>query len=453
MITAIKWNNHSILGNLELNFTKKDGTAYETIIFAGENGSGKTTILETISTFLNLETIEPFKYIRYSINNTEYEIQPLKPHENLGLHIRKNLSDNSSKEVRTNRNNNPNLITKDLEDIRHYGVVYSKARSDFNTAKIDSTRTSKLDDQTYEIDQNNNFTSIKQLLVDLYMQDCVQTSRAVKEKHGLSESDYNNIENSSNISRFKKAFNTFFDKIQFDGVDPKHKNGFEILFQKNDKKISIDDLSTGEKQIIFRGSMLLKNLNKLENAHVFIDEPELSMHPKWQQKILKFYQNLFVENGNQKVQMFFATHSENVIEAAIQNKEDTLIVVLNENCGVIEATYITDALVLPTITASEINYIAFQIPSVDLHAQLYAYLQSKTGNDKVLSCDKYIEQQAIYNPSIHYKLYTATIGKKTISYNTLPTYIRNCIDHPDAMHNYTNEELEISIQLLRELCK
>ena len=100
-----------------------------------------------------------------------------------------------------------------MEDIRHYGVVYSKARSDFNTAKIDSTRTSKLDDQTYEIDQNNNFTSIKQLLVDLYMQDCVQTSRAVKEKHGLSESDYNNIENSSNISRFKKAFNTFFDKI------------------------------------------------------------------------------------------------------------------------------------------------------------------------------------------------------------------------------------------------
>ena len=96
MITAIKWNNHSILGNLELNFTKKDGTAYETIIFAGENGSGKTAILETISTFLNLETIEPFKYIKYSINNTEYEIQPLKPHENLGLHIRKNLSANSS---------------------------------------------------------------------------------------------------------------------------------------------------------------------------------------------------------------------------------------------------------------------------------------------------------------------------------------------------------------------
>ena len=52
MITKIKWNNHEILGNLELDFTKADGSPYSTIILAGENGTGKTTILETLSTFL-----------------------------------------------------------------------------------------------------------------------------------------------------------------------------------------------------------------------------------------------------------------------------------------------------------------------------------------------------------------------------------------------------------------
>ena len=48
MITEIKWNNHPVLGNLELNFTKPDGTPYNTIVIAGENGTGKTTIVSSI---------------------------------------------------------------------------------------------------------------------------------------------------------------------------------------------------------------------------------------------------------------------------------------------------------------------------------------------------------------------------------------------------------------------
>ena len=65
MIRKIKWNDHAILGNLELDFTKPDGSVYNTIVLAGENGTGKTTILETLSTFLNLGSIEPFEYISY----------------------------------------------------------------------------------------------------------------------------------------------------------------------------------------------------------------------------------------------------------------------------------------------------------------------------------------------------------------------------------------------------
>ena len=46
MIKKIKWHNHAILGNLELDFTKPDGTIYDTIVLAGENGTGKTTVLD-----------------------------------------------------------------------------------------------------------------------------------------------------------------------------------------------------------------------------------------------------------------------------------------------------------------------------------------------------------------------------------------------------------------------
>ncbi len=53
-IRKVKWNNHPVLGNLELDFTDAtDLPPYETVLFAGENGAGKTIVLESISTFLN----------------------------------------------------------------------------------------------------------------------------------------------------------------------------------------------------------------------------------------------------------------------------------------------------------------------------------------------------------------------------------------------------------------
>ena len=60
MITKIKWKNHNVLGNLKLDFTNKDGTVYDNIVIAGENGTGKTTILETLVNFLSGGTIVPF---------------------------------------------------------------------------------------------------------------------------------------------------------------------------------------------------------------------------------------------------------------------------------------------------------------------------------------------------------------------------------------------------------
>lgn len=48
MITKVKWKNYKALGNLELDFTNATGEPYNTIVLAGENGTGKTTVLESI---------------------------------------------------------------------------------------------------------------------------------------------------------------------------------------------------------------------------------------------------------------------------------------------------------------------------------------------------------------------------------------------------------------------
>lgn len=45
-IRKIKFQEHPILRNLELDFCGKDGKALDTIIFSGENGTGKSTIFK-----------------------------------------------------------------------------------------------------------------------------------------------------------------------------------------------------------------------------------------------------------------------------------------------------------------------------------------------------------------------------------------------------------------------
>ena len=62
-IKRLKYKDHPILGNLELDFTTDGDRPYDSVILAGNNGCGKTTILDTISTFLNRGAFEYFDYI------------------------------------------------------------------------------------------------------------------------------------------------------------------------------------------------------------------------------------------------------------------------------------------------------------------------------------------------------------------------------------------------------
>lgn len=80
------------------------------------------------------------------------------------------------------------------------------------------------------------------------------------------------------ISRFTRAFDKMFDKLRYKRII--NKNGKKvILFEKNGKEIPIEALSSGEKQIVYRGCFLLKDVDATKGAFVFIDEPEISLHP------------------------------------------------------------------------------------------------------------------------------------------------------------------------------
>lgn len=93
--------------------------------------------------------------------------------------------------------------------------------------------------------------------------------------------NYADFEPISKIRRFKMAFNGFFPQLRYKKVSETTEEKV-VLFEKHGKEIMIDQLSTGEKQVVFRGVSLLKNSGNMEDGTAFIDEPELSMHPSWQ---------------------------------------------------------------------------------------------------------------------------------------------------------------------------
>ena len=60
MLLRVRWGEWRQIARLDLDLSDPNGRPYKTVVLAGENGTGKTTILDTLSTFLNLDTIEPF---------------------------------------------------------------------------------------------------------------------------------------------------------------------------------------------------------------------------------------------------------------------------------------------------------------------------------------------------------------------------------------------------------
>lgn len=158
-----------------------------------------------------------------------------------------------------------------------------------------------------------------------------------------------------------------------------------------------------------------------------------------------------MDNGRQMVQLFVATHSEEVIRSSLKD-EDTLVIVLKNNNGIISPQRVDAPILLPSMTSAEINFLAFDIVSTDFHVLLYSELQNVNNLNTIMDVDNYIVNSGHYDASKHNKPYIYNLPNGSIrTYRSLPTYIRNSINHPDNSHPFTDEELRESIILLIKL--
>ncbi len=85
-----------------------------------------------------------------------------------------------------------------------------------------------------------------------------------------------------------------------------------VLFKDNNgNEFDIDKLSTGEKTLLSK--VLYLFFQDYKNKVILIDEPELSLHPSWQNRVLKIYENFAIANN---CQVIIATHSPHIVGSA-----------------------------------------------------------------------------------------------------------------------------------------
>lgn len=373
-LTNLKFKNHPILGDLALDFTKKNEEAYQNIVFVGENGCGKTTILNEIHNYYES------KYIIEKQNNNTSGEDLFR-----SIYIRQDIKCFSSLNAALKLISGKTLENKEIHD----NVIIDEL------LKSNNANTNKFfEDEVAEF--NNN-----------YLKDIIKNK---------------------SISYLLKGIGG-------------------LLQINNDKPIMlIDSLSSGEQELALR-LLSLKQIIKGHTDFILLDEPETALHPKWQLQIFEIINHILdiLLSNERDAQLFIATHSENILKSVLKYP-NTLIIRLYKNGNIICAKQISDLdRVLPYISFPEIQYIIFDIPTSDYHNALYGYLIGKSNTTEF---ENYIENNPLFNKD-YYNNYNYSRNNRI---ETLPTYIRNAIHHPENNERcFTEEELRKSICFLRKL--
>lgn len=305
-IKKIEIKNNKILKDISIDF-EKNGKIIDTIVVAGSNGSGKTTFLESIWNYF-LEISEYRRDILEKVDIT--------------------FNDDFEK-------------LKELDIIRHLKYANYDEKNDIKTYK-ETVSLFKVLPKLIYIPTEINFSEVK-----------TETTNFYKEYSFFNIVDFNMIkdipsyivsrimyilgqnENLTMLEARKKIteeINGIFNILELDvklkGISKDGKN-MPIFENSQGEEFNINELSSGEKQLFLR-TLSIKMLEP-EDSIILIDEPELSLHPKWQQQIIKVYQSIGKNN-----QIIVATHSPHILGSV--PSENIIILSKNEENKIVPIT-------------------------------------------------------------------------------------------------------------------
>ncbi|URZ07080.1 AAA family ATPase [Clostridium felsineum] len=300
-LEKIKFNKHEIFNDLEIDFKDKNGNILDTIVVIGENGSGKTTLLKSI-------------YDSFNTDERRYrELEGNKAELTPGLYT-------TTVKLENNEIGELKLKVVSFETVcgsEEPKVVYMP--TEINFEKIN------------KVDNTLNFTPHFQNIVDQNLTQNIPSFIATKINKEIFRNRNKTI--GEVIDKVCEDINSIFSVMKLDVklIGLSETNETKPVFKNSSgKKFDITGLSSGEKQLFLR-ALSLKFL-EVNNSIILIDEPEISLHPEWQRKIIDVYKSIGINN-----QLIIATHSPHVIgnikasELRVMLKEDGIIKLVDNN--------------------------------------------------------------------------------------------------------------------------
>jgi len=261
-IKQIYIKNHKIFKNFVLDLTH-NGKALNLIVIAGINGSGKTTLFQDfIYNTFKNEVMLKESYI-------EVEYIENKKHKTF------KIEPESFKNIRYTADS----LYQKFKDVVYYEAGFS------------------------------NYQSAKKIIVQFIDKLIYEEDNKSSEAYLITRKSLNSI------------FKDFDLQIEFKGID---RNREPLFCNDVSEEIKMEELSDGEQELITKAFSIY--LADIKDSIILIDEPESSLHPTWQARIVQVYAKIAKENNNQ---IIFATHSPHIVSSV--RKEQIRILIKEGN--------------------------------------------------------------------------------------------------------------------------
>ena len=274
------------LRDISINFEKND-EPLDLVVLAGSNGSGKTRVLESILRYFQ-------DHLNYKQNNIEAGIFYEEKEKNCISNVQDFFyeleyfsyceANDPLREKHIEIKNKLDILPK---------IIYVPTEINFQKMNVASTTLV----QEYKFINIVNTNLIKDIPSYIATKMISAMLKNKNEKVGdVQKKVFNEI-------------NEIFENLSIDvEVEDISQDGRNITLFTNSSgdEFDINELSSGEKQLFLR-TLAIKMLNP-ENSIILIDEPELSLHPKWQQRIVDVYRKIGKNN-----QIIIATHSPHIL--------------------------------------------------------------------------------------------------------------------------------------------
>lgn len=436
---------------------ENDGSGLTVLV--GENGCGKTALLEAISMPLltyksDSITLNDFndtsnKITINAIAEKEFSVSGTMPNGSFqakgfqfvaGVRSRGNKAYLSSMVVSDQRFIKSDTSSKPSDDSPDLRVNVNNPFKGqrFNENDIlflDKNRIFQTRTGTY------NPTRFDRLMEDFSYQ-YIKKQSSLEDLNSKVSEISDDVENSfleSAIDKFEEISGTKLTLNFIENWQPFLK-AFFAQKKDNHQQIPLGMLGSGYEMVFSLLYSFYLSQQSEKQLICLIDEPELHLHPSLQEGFVK----LLLE-FSKKSQIILTTHSPLLIKHLHCNENVKTNILVKRN-GSVELSEVEEKL-LPYVSSSEINYLAFNLTTEEYHNELYEELKYLHGEDKKLKPFDLDYFQGEKNESADYPWIT------TPNQVSIHTYIRNQIHHSRDNGKPDQEQLKQSIATLRNYLK